>query len=287
MLRLAGEIADGVVLWLCIPEYIRDVVVPTVAEGRAKAGKPAEGFDDRGGGPVRGHGRHRAGQGAVARGADPVLLAALLPQDDRGLRVRRRPRRLRPARARTPSPTASSSRSPRSGARRRPRPRCAATPTAGRPRPPSAASPGRTSTPRSRPSPGRSAEPNERSGTCAFTFAPRWGVSPRDEEGSSGHRGLPRVGGRCSPPRQARSTSTRTRTAATRCATRARAATSCATHSATRPPPPRSPAPRRSACRPPRSGATCSTDPTAACPAPRRSTRSSRSRRPARAATGR
>ena len=45
MLRLAGEIADGVVLWLCIPEYIRDVVVPTVAEGRAKAGKPADGFD--------------------------------------------------------------------------------------------------------------------------------------------------------------------------------------------------------------------------------------------------
>jgi alkanesulfonate monooxygenase SsuD/methylene tetrahydromethanopterin reductase-like flavin-dependent oxidoreductase (luciferase family) len=45
MLRLAGEIADGVVLWLCNPEYIREVVVPTVAEGRAKAGKPAEGFD--------------------------------------------------------------------------------------------------------------------------------------------------------------------------------------------------------------------------------------------------
>ena len=45
MLRLAGEIADGVVLWLCNPDYIREVVVPTVAEGRAKAGKPAEGFD--------------------------------------------------------------------------------------------------------------------------------------------------------------------------------------------------------------------------------------------------
>jgi alkanesulfonate monooxygenase SsuD/methylene tetrahydromethanopterin reductase-like flavin-dependent oxidoreductase (luciferase family) len=45
MLRLAGEIGDGVVLWLCIPEYIRDVVVPTVAEGRARAGKPLEGFD--------------------------------------------------------------------------------------------------------------------------------------------------------------------------------------------------------------------------------------------------
>ena len=45
MLRLAGEVADGVVLWLCNPEYIRNTVVPMVAEGRAKAGKPAEGFD--------------------------------------------------------------------------------------------------------------------------------------------------------------------------------------------------------------------------------------------------
>jgi alkanesulfonate monooxygenase SsuD/methylene tetrahydromethanopterin reductase-like flavin-dependent oxidoreductase (luciferase family) len=45
MLRLAGEIAEGVILWLCNPDYIREVVVPTVAEGREKAGKPAEGFD--------------------------------------------------------------------------------------------------------------------------------------------------------------------------------------------------------------------------------------------------
>ena len=45
MLRLAGEIADGVVLWLCNPNYIRDVVVPTVREGRAKAGRDADGFD--------------------------------------------------------------------------------------------------------------------------------------------------------------------------------------------------------------------------------------------------
>lgn len=45
MLRLAGEIADGVVLWLCNPEYIREVVVPTVKEGRERAGKPLEGFD--------------------------------------------------------------------------------------------------------------------------------------------------------------------------------------------------------------------------------------------------
>ena len=45
MLRLAGEIAEGVVLWLCNPNYVRDVVVPAVREGREKAGKPLEGFD--------------------------------------------------------------------------------------------------------------------------------------------------------------------------------------------------------------------------------------------------
>ena len=45
MLRLAGEIADGVFLWLCNPDYVRDVVVPAVSEGRAKAGKELEGFD--------------------------------------------------------------------------------------------------------------------------------------------------------------------------------------------------------------------------------------------------
>lgn len=45
MLRLAGEIADGVILWLCTPPYIRDVVLPAVREGRARAGKELEGFD--------------------------------------------------------------------------------------------------------------------------------------------------------------------------------------------------------------------------------------------------
>jgi F420-dependent oxidoreductase-like protein len=45
MLELAGEIADGVILWLCNPEYIRDVVVPHVREGRRKAGKSIDGFD--------------------------------------------------------------------------------------------------------------------------------------------------------------------------------------------------------------------------------------------------
>ncbi len=45
MLRLAGEVADGVMLWLCSPSYIREVVVPQVAEGRKRAGKTLEGFD--------------------------------------------------------------------------------------------------------------------------------------------------------------------------------------------------------------------------------------------------
>jgi alkanesulfonate monooxygenase SsuD/methylene tetrahydromethanopterin reductase-like flavin-dependent oxidoreductase (luciferase family) len=45
MLRLAGEIGDGVMLWLCNPAYIRDVVVPAVTEGRQRAGKGIDGFD--------------------------------------------------------------------------------------------------------------------------------------------------------------------------------------------------------------------------------------------------
>ncbi len=45
MLRLAGEIADGAVLWLCNPGYIRDVVIPEVTAGRERAGKPFEGFE--------------------------------------------------------------------------------------------------------------------------------------------------------------------------------------------------------------------------------------------------
>ena len=34
-----------VVLWLCGPAYIRDVAVPALARGRARAGKPLEGFE--------------------------------------------------------------------------------------------------------------------------------------------------------------------------------------------------------------------------------------------------
>jgi alkanesulfonate monooxygenase SsuD/methylene tetrahydromethanopterin reductase-like flavin-dependent oxidoreductase (luciferase family) len=45
MLQLAGEIGDGVLLWLCDPPYVRDVVVPEVTKGRERAGKTLEGFD--------------------------------------------------------------------------------------------------------------------------------------------------------------------------------------------------------------------------------------------------
>jgi alkanesulfonate monooxygenase SsuD/methylene tetrahydromethanopterin reductase-like flavin-dependent oxidoreductase (luciferase family) len=45
MLRLAGEIADGVILWLCNPSYIADFVIPAVAEGRERAGLTMDGFD--------------------------------------------------------------------------------------------------------------------------------------------------------------------------------------------------------------------------------------------------
>lgn len=45
MLRLAGEVADGVMLWLCNPAYIRDVVIPEVGTGRERAGRTLDGFD--------------------------------------------------------------------------------------------------------------------------------------------------------------------------------------------------------------------------------------------------
>jgi F420-dependent oxidoreductase-like protein len=45
MLELAGEMADGVVLWMCSPAYIRDHVVPAVRAGREKVGKSLEDFE--------------------------------------------------------------------------------------------------------------------------------------------------------------------------------------------------------------------------------------------------
>src|SRR3954451_7112383 len=45
MLRAVGETCDGVTLWLCNPDYIRDVVIPECATGRERAGKSMDGFD--------------------------------------------------------------------------------------------------------------------------------------------------------------------------------------------------------------------------------------------------
>ena len=45
MLRLAGEVGDGVMLWLCNPSYIREVVVPAVREGRKQAGRTLDDFE--------------------------------------------------------------------------------------------------------------------------------------------------------------------------------------------------------------------------------------------------
>jgi F420-dependent oxidoreductase-like protein len=45
MLHLAGQLADGVVLWLCNPRYIAEVVVPALRAGREAAGRTLEGFD--------------------------------------------------------------------------------------------------------------------------------------------------------------------------------------------------------------------------------------------------
>ena len=45
MLELCGELADGVALWMCAPDYIRTEVVPRIRAGREKAGKTMDGFD--------------------------------------------------------------------------------------------------------------------------------------------------------------------------------------------------------------------------------------------------
>ncbi|ABL80338.1 MULTISPECIES: LLM class flavin-dependent oxidoreductase [unclassified Nocardioides] len=45
MLRLAGEVAQGVMVWLATPGYFEETVIPHVREGRARIGKTLEGFD--------------------------------------------------------------------------------------------------------------------------------------------------------------------------------------------------------------------------------------------------
>lgn len=45
MLELAGELADGVILYMCPPRYVAEEVVPRVRAGREKTGRPLDGFE--------------------------------------------------------------------------------------------------------------------------------------------------------------------------------------------------------------------------------------------------
>ena len=45
MIRLAGELADGVMLWLCCPSYIETAVIPTLREGVEASGRAFDDFD--------------------------------------------------------------------------------------------------------------------------------------------------------------------------------------------------------------------------------------------------
>src|SRR5262249_30275698 len=44
MCELAREIAGGAILWLCSPDYVRDVARPAIERGRRRAGKTLDGF---------------------------------------------------------------------------------------------------------------------------------------------------------------------------------------------------------------------------------------------------
>lgn len=45
MCRTAGELADGVILWCCTPDYIRDHIVPNVREGAEAAGRDPDAIE--------------------------------------------------------------------------------------------------------------------------------------------------------------------------------------------------------------------------------------------------
>ena len=100
MLRLAGEVADGVILWLCNPNYIRDVVVPEVTTGRERAGLGLEGFDIVAAVPAATTDTLDAVYEAMRNDLIPLLRAAVLPGDARALGLRGRHRRLRRRRRR-------------------------------------------------------------------------------------------------------------------------------------------------------------------------------------------
>lgn len=73
MLRAVGETCDGVMLWLCNPEYIREVVIPEIATGRERAGKTLEGFDVVAAVPAACTGDRDAAFGAMRRDLLPYF----------------------------------------------------------------------------------------------------------------------------------------------------------------------------------------------------------------------
>ena len=95
MLRLAGEVADGVMLWLCNPEYIREVVMPEVSAGREGAGKTLEGFEVVAAVPSALVDDPRPALDGDAPRPAALLRPALLPRDARALGLRRGHRRVR------------------------------------------------------------------------------------------------------------------------------------------------------------------------------------------------
>ncbi|MHB8573193.1 MAG: LLM class flavin-dependent oxidoreductase [Candidatus Dormibacteria bacterium] len=45
LLRLAGQMADGVILWLCDPEHIASSILPQLRDARESVGLPIDGFE--------------------------------------------------------------------------------------------------------------------------------------------------------------------------------------------------------------------------------------------------
>jgi alkanesulfonate monooxygenase SsuD/methylene tetrahydromethanopterin reductase-like flavin-dependent oxidoreductase (luciferase family) len=98
MIRLAGEIGDGVMLWLCNPNYIRDVVVPGIRDGRERAGKPMDGFEIVAAVPAALTDDKRAAYEAIR--AELQTYFSVLPDDARTVRLRGRAHHVRRRRGR-------------------------------------------------------------------------------------------------------------------------------------------------------------------------------------------
>ena len=96
MLELAGEIADGAVLWLCAPAYIREHALPAIRRGRERAGKRLDGFEIVVSVPRRRQHRSCGRTRGLQDRADALSRVALLSGHAGKERLRRGDRRLGP-----------------------------------------------------------------------------------------------------------------------------------------------------------------------------------------------